>query len=161
MNPREAHIALDAQLREELAGARRMLEILEEEQRALKGQELPAMEAAAQAKLARHGEWEALAARRKGLLRMAGFTADRDGLAACIAWCDQAGKLDGLWQELAALLDTCRRLNRSNGLAVELCRKQVSDALAILHGRSVAAPPLYDASGTATPGGEGRSLGSA
>ncbi len=161
MNPRDAHIALAAQLREELAGARRMLEILEEEQRALKQQDLPAMEAAAQAKLAHHGEWEAMAARRNGLLRMAGFTADRDGLTACIAWCDQAGKLDGLWQELAALLDTCRRLNRSNGLAVELCQKQVGDALAILHGGPPAGTPVYDASGTAAPRGEGRSLGSA
>ncbi len=161
MNPRDIHIALAAQLREELAGARHMLKILEEEQRALKRQDLPAMEAAAQAKLARHGEWEALAARREGLLRTAGFAEDRDGLAACIAWCDEAGKLDGLWQQLAALLDSCRRLNRSNGLAVELCQRQVSDALAILHGGPAASTPVYDASGTATPRGEGRSLGSA
>jgi len=161
MDPKDARTALARQLQAEISSARRMLEILKEEQQALKNQDLPAMEKATQAKLAHHESWESLDARRNELLLAAGFTADRDGLAACIAWCDEGEGLDDLWQLLASLLESCRRLNRANGMTIEVCHRQVGEALAILHGRPGGAPSVYDSSGTPAAAAEGRSLGSA
>jgi len=162
MTPAETAQALAGLLQREAALAEQMLETLERERRALKDQDFEALEGAAEAKLERHRDWEKLDRERRSLLCAAGFAPDRDGLAACIASCDSRGRLTQAWETVSRLLEDCRRLNRANGLAVDLCRRQVDDILAALRGGpATAGAPLYDANGGTHTEDRGHSLGSA
>lgn len=128
--------------------------ILDTEFQALQAQDTAALEQAAVAKAERMQEIEGMERRLADLLGHAGYGHDRDGIEACIAWCDSAGVLAGRWQTLLESLQQCQERNRHNGAAIETHRRHARSALAVLRGQSPA-PSTYAASGHTDTGDTG------
>lgn len=79
---------------------------------------------------------QALTAAHDRLLKAAGYDPDRAGFGACLGACDPGGTLRTLAQERDALFSDCQRLNRINAAVLELTRRGVEQALALLHDRA-------------------------
>ena len=127
--------------------------VLEAEFRALQAQDTTALEQAAADKAARMQALETLEHTLADLLRRAGYAHDRDGIEACMDWCDSNGGLREHWQTLLQSLQRCQEHNRNNGVAIEAHRRHTHTALAVLRGQSPH-PATYASSGR-TDSGDG------
>lgn len=144
------------------AAVDRLAEVLEQEIEVLAERDLERMADVAQRKLACFAELEQLDGTRRALLERARQPDTATGMQTLLAGVDRSGQLRERWRALLVRLEDCRRLNRANGAHVEINRRHVEDALAILRGREPGAL-TYGERGerTTAPGAAGRDLGSA
>ncbi|WP_297526495.1 flagella synthesis protein FlgN [Thiohalobacter sp.] len=144
------------------AAVDRLAEALEQEIEVLAERDLARMADVAQRKLACFAELEQLDGTRRALLDRARQPDTAAGMQALLAAVDRSGRLRERWRALLLRLEDCQRLNRANGAHVELSRRHVEDALAILRGRQPGTL-TYGERGerTPAPGTVGRNLGSA
>jgi len=158
---RQIHDRLRLLLTEEIECAIRLEALLEAEREALNGRDTAAVERLVQDKQALLQAFEALETRRNELVAAAGFSRDRAGLEACIAWCDEQGRLGRLWSELMERIRRCQHLNRRNGAVVDISRRHVQQALTLLRGQTPVTPLYSPAGSTQGAGIPGRTLAKA
>jgi len=144
------------------AAVDRLAQVLEQEIEVLAERDLERMADVAQGKLACFAELERLDGTRRALLDRAGQPDTAAGMLTLLSGVDRSGKLRERWQALLLRLEECQRLNRANGAHVEINRRHVEDALAILRGREPGALTYGEHGERATaPAAAGRNLGSA
>lgn len=160
-NPSQFRDQLQPLLTEELQCAVRLEALLAAEKDALQGRDIEPVERLVRDKHALLREFETLEARRHQLLAAAGFSSDRAGLEACIAWCDSQGRIGPVWSQLMARIRQCQHLNRGNGAVVDVSRRHIQQTLTLLRGQAPVTA-LYDPAGSATGTGiPGRTLAKA
>lgn len=127
---------LDDLMRRELDAVERLGAVLEEEQGVLKVRDVEGMQRVVAEKQALVAQLEVYAREREGLLKRAGFSADKAGFAAFLANAGAlAAPLDGLWCRLRETLKSCQAQNLVNGQILEANRRRAQDSLAILLGK--------------------------
>ena len=130
---------------EDIAAARRLLELIEAEYQALSARDLPRLEELLGEKqpllalLGEHGQ------QRSRIMQELQLSADRAGLKALAARSAQGAELLARGDELAALLEQCQAANLRNGRIVRTGQASVRSVLGILRGGDT--PTLYDSRG--------------
>lgn len=98
--------------------------------------------------------------RTQQILEQTGFGAGKQGIEACIDWCDDSGQLKRGWQLLLERIRRCQHQNRINGAILDSSRRHAQEALAILRGQPITTP-LYNPTGATLNETSGRSLAKA
>lgn len=138
-----------AQLVDDIGHAQKLLELIDQEYKALADRDLAGLEALLtqkQTMLALLGQHGAL---RSQTLRQAGVTADLDGMTAYAAHTSNGEALLHSAQRLEQLLEACRQANERNGKLIRANQTAVGGMLRILKG-SADTPDLYDRRGSAS-----------
>lgn len=140
--------ALTDLFRQEQAVLEQLIQTLDGEWQALQAQDTEALAQAASDKVARLKRIEGMEQTLADIVTRAGYSHDRNGIEACIAWCDHeaAGELNHSWQRLLESLQQCQERNRHNGAAIETHRQHAQAALAVLRGQTDR-PATYASSG--------------
>lgn len=131
----------------DIGTAEQLLELIDAEFQALTERDLPRLDSLLNDKqpllalLQQHGN------ERSRLLKSAGLSADRDGLAALAANSEQGEQLLARSEELSNLLQSCQEANLRNGRLIRANQASVGSVLGILRGSET--PGLYDSSGSA------------
>jgi flagella synthesis protein FlgN len=151
---------LPERLAEEVALLRDFLDLLEREERALVGGDIERLLSLVEDKNRLFVRLAGLGETRDRTLAAAGFGPGRQGMED---WLERQSETEGAkrdWQQLLALAEKARALNRSNGklIATRLANNQ--QALSTLMAAANQAS-LYGPDGQTRPAGGGRSLGSA
>jgi flagella synthesis protein FlgN len=149
---------LKAALEHEIQCTEALIRALDEEQEALTGREPARLETVLRDKQSQLVELEQASRQRNAVVQQAGYSADRQGVEACVRACDVQGSLNALWERLNELVRQCRERNRVNGGIVELSRHHVQRALAVLRG-GLPDSDLYTSEGRSVGGASHRSLG--
>lgn len=148
-------------LREESELLAELQELLARESRVLETSDIQALESTTRARQERMGALARLEEQRRSLCSLHGFSADRTGLEALMAWCDPEGNLLSRLRECAERAVRCRDLNDRNAIVVAARLKRVEGMLDALTGRP-ARSDTYGPKGHASPNGRpGRVLGAA
>lgn len=148
------------QLIEDLDNAQKLLALMDAEYQALASRDLETLETLLTQKqtllalLGQHGNV------RSQALIDAGFTADKNGLAAFSASCPSGVEIVDHAQKLDAALKACREANERNGRLIRNNQEAVSSMLQILQG-SNQTPDLYDRRGGASRSSHNRPLSQA
>ena len=151
-----ASAALGELMARQQTAADALATVLEREQAAI-GADADALLALADEKQALVTQLDTLNQQCQARLQDLGYDCSRDGMAACIAWCDQDGSLRARWDALTERLDACRRQNQVNGMVVERNRHAVQQAIALLTGQTTVNEG-YNAHGESVRSVPGRSL---
>lgn len=124
-------------LREEKVAVEALAQQLRREYEVLKTRDAPGLEQVTHEKLACADQLRKQIAARLDFLRDQGFTADRQGLIACIAAAspDTRSVLSTLAVELENAAEQARNQNEINGAVIAASRSYVERALTILSGR--------------------------
>jgi flagellar biosynthesis protein FlgN len=122
-------------LREESALLGQLEELLARESRVLETSDVQALETTTRARQERMGALARLEEQRRSLCSLHGFSADRAGLEALLAWCDPEGGLLSRLRECAERAVRCRDLNDRNAIVVAARLKRVEGMLDALTGR--------------------------
>jgi flagellar biosynthesis/type III secretory pathway chaperone len=139
--------ALQALLRREIGHAAGFVEVLEREHAALAQRDMAVLARVIEEKRERVAELQLAGRERENLLVGSGFppSAAGDEITREGAVPAAAAVLTPLWDQLQALSRKARRLSEVNAGIIELSRRHVERALAILHGKD-AEVELYDPS---------------
>jgi flagellar biosynthesis/type III secretory pathway chaperone len=116
--------------------AQRLLRRLETEQKLITRRDTDALAKILSEKEHDLTELQALAEARARLLQTTGRSPDRSGFDDCLRGCDPNSELRARAQERDRVFSRCQRLNRINGGVLELTRRGVEQALALLHNRA-------------------------
>ncbi len=116
--------------------AQRLLKSLEDEQTLIVCRDTDALARITSEKERDITELQTLAKARARLLQAAGRSPDRSGVEDYLRGCDPDGTLYARTRERDRVLSRCQRLNRINGGILELTRRGVEQALALLHHRA-------------------------
>lgn len=145
------------ELNEEHRAAKSLLQLLEQEQAVLVNADVEALIKLTEekAKLAAH--MSQLAKRRHSALQAAGFEAAETGMKAWLASPGATAADDKAWNELLALAQSAKELNRINGLLISQHMTRNQNALNILQGNSQGGT-FYGPDGQATTKISGRRL---
>jgi flagellar biosynthesis/type III secretory pathway chaperone len=128
-------------LAEENAALAEFETLLDREHVALKGRNIDALEALADARQASVTQLLKLEDERRSLCSMLGYEPDLAGLAKLIAWCDPRRSLAAAYDECATRARRCRDLNDRNGVLVGSQIKRVEGLLGAITGTKAA--PSY------------------
>lgn len=151
---------LPQQLNDDIATARRLLELAEEEFQVLTRRDMPRLEALLSEKqpllsmLAQHGS------QRGQLLASRRLPADRSGLAQLLTDTPERERTLAQADALGDLLEACRNANERNGRLIRANQAAVGSILHILGGNQDA-PRLYDNRGGTARTGRQRPLSQA
>jgi len=137
-------------LAEENAALGEFAGLLDKEHGALRGRDIDALEALADARQASVVKLLKIEEERRSLCTMLGYDADLTGLAKLIAWCDPARTLTKHYEECATRARDCRDLNNRNGVLVGAQIKRVEGLLGAMTGSS-AEPRAYGPRGQSNP----------
>lgn len=161
MDPGVCREHLSTLLREESALLAELEELLGRESGILETSDVRTLESTTRARQERVGALARIEEQRRSLCALHGFTGDRAGLEALMAWCDRDGTLLPRLRECAERAVRCRDLNDRNGIMVAARLKRVGGMLDALTGR----PTRADTYGPRGYGGSntrpGRVLGAA
>ena len=135
MDPGVCREHLTTLLREESGLLAQLEELLGRESRILETSDIQALEATTRARQDRMGALARLEEQRRSLCTLHGFSADRAGLEALMAWCDAEGSLLSRLRECAERAVRCRELNDRNAIVVATRLKRVAGMLDALTGR--------------------------
>jgi flagellar biosynthesis/type III secretory pathway chaperone len=116
--------------------AQRLLRRLETEQEPITRRDTDALAKIISEKEHDLTELQTLGAACARLLQTTGRSPDRSGFDDCLRACDPDGELHARAQKRDRVLGQCQRLNRINGGVLELTRRGVEQALALLHDRA-------------------------
>lgn len=132
-------------LQEERAAVEALTQQLRREYEVLKTRDAPGLEQIVHDKRICADHLHQLMSRRLDYLRVQGFTADKPGLAACIAAALPADRseLSVLAADLEAAAEQAHNQNEINGAVIAASRSYVERALTILTGRDPS-DCLYD-----------------
>ena len=148
-------------LREESELLAQLEELLARESRVLETSDIQALETTTRARQERMGALARLEEQRRSLCSLHGYSADRTGLEALMAWCDPEGSLLSRLRECAERAVRCRDLNDRNAIVVAGRLKRVEGMLDAITGRP-ARSDTYGPRGYGTSNGRpGRVLGAA
>lgn len=139
----------------------RLLETLKDEQAALTGNNLPALEAATAAKQTCLTDIEQFFHLQTRLVEAAGFALDDRGMSAYLRQCDPQERL-GLelrWRQIKELFGRCREQNLLNGRVVTINHRQTQRAISILRGDGLNNDACYGPRGQTNNNLAIRSLG--
>lgn len=81
-------------------------------------------------------EMDDLESQRHRLLKLYGFEADRQGLLACISWCDQTARLSEQYQLFEQSLLRLQRSIQLNSLLINKGQKRIRQSLHLLTGQA-------------------------
>ncbi|HEU4780103.1 MAG TPA: flagellar protein FlgN [Steroidobacteraceae bacterium] len=124
--------------------------LLDKEHGALRGRDIDALEALADARQASVIKLLKIEEERRSLCSMLGYETDLGGLAKLLAWCDPARTLSARYEECATRARDCRDLNNRNGVLVGAQIKRVEGLLGAMTGTS-AEPRAYGPRGQSNP----------
>ena len=137
-------------LAEENNALREFAALLDKEHVALRGRDIDALEALADARQASVVKLLKIEEERRSLCSMLGYDTDLAGLSRLLAWCDPAHTLGKQYAECAARARACRDLNTRNGVLVGAQIKRVEGLLGAMTGTS-AEPRAYGPRGHSNP----------
>ena len=137
-------------LAEENAALGEFAGLLDKEHGALRGRDIGALEALADARQASVVKLLKVEEERRSLCSMLGYDTDLAGLAKLIAWCDPARTLVKRYEECSTRARNCRDLNTRNGVLVGAQIKRVEGLLGAITGAS-AEPRAYGPRGQSNP----------
>ena len=137
-------------LDEENAGLSEFASLLDKEYGALRGRNIDALEALADARQASLIKLLKIEEERRSLCSMHGYETDLAGLAKLLAWCDPTRSLARHYDECARRARDCRDLNNRNGILVGAQMKRVEGLLGAMTGAS-AEPRAYGPRGHSNP----------
>lgn len=161
MDPGVCREHLTQLLREESELLAELQDLLAQESRVLETSDVQALETTTRARQERMGALARLEEQRRSLCSLHGYSADRAGLEALMAWCDPEGKLLSRLRECAERAVRCRDLNDRNAIVVAARLKRVEGMLDALTGRPTRSD-TYGPKGYANSNGRpGRVLGAA
>jgi flagella synthesis protein FlgN len=123
-------------LAEENASLGEFASLLDKEHVALRGRDIDALEALADARQASVIKLLKIEDERRSLCSMLGYETDLAGLAKLLAWCDPAHSLRKQYAECATRARDCRDLNNRNGVLVGAQIKRVEGMLGAMTGAS-------------------------
>lgn len=143
-------------LDEQTNEARRMLDILQREEKALTSNDLTAFEKTLEQKQQQAANMESLEQR---LLEVGSLNGAPLTLKNFVRFIEQSrlSPLQSRWAALQDILRQCQRQNVVNNRIVEASRTHIRQSLDILHGK-VSTPDIYVASGKTQNDTTGRSL---
>jgi flagellar biosynthesis/type III secretory pathway chaperone len=124
--------------------------LLDKEHVALRGRNIDALEALADARQASVVKLMKIEEERRGLCSMLGYDTDLAGLSKLLAWCDPAHTLGKPYAECASRARDCRDLNTRNGVLVGAQMKRVEGLLGAMTGTS-SEPRAYGPRGQSNP----------
>lgn len=125
-------------LREELVTVESLRQLLQREYEILKSRDLPGLEQIISEKQVCADHIRSLTAKRLDYLQAQGFSADMQGLTACMN-ASQPGErtvLNTLWAELADAAEQVRAQNQINGTVIAASRNHIEQIRGILSGRN-------------------------
>jgi len=137
-------------LDEENAALGEFATLLDKENVALRGRDIDALEALAEARQGSVIKLLKIEEERRSLCSMLGYDIDLAGLARLIAWCDPARSLARRYEECATRARDCRDLNNRNGVLVGAQIKRVEGLLGAMTGASTE-PRAYGPRGQSNP----------
>jgi flagellar biosynthesis protein FlgN len=137
-------------LAEENAALGEFATLLDKEHGALRGRDINALEALADARQASVVKLLKVEEERRSLCSMLGYDTDLAGLARLIAWCDPARTLVKRYEECTTRARDCRDLNTRNGVLVGAQIKRVEGLLGAMTGTSTE-PRAYGPRGQSNP----------
>jgi flagellar biosynthesis/type III secretory pathway chaperone len=137
-------------LTEENAALGEFASLLDKEHGALRGRDIDALEALADARQASLIKLLKIEDERRSLCSMLGYETDLAGLAKLLAWCDPGQTLGKRYAECATRARDCRDLNNRNGALVGAQIKRVEGLLGAMTG-STAEPRSYGPRGQSNP----------
>ena len=135
MDPGVCREHLATLLREEAGLLAELEDLLLRESGVLASSDIQALETTTRARQERVGALARLEEQRRSLCALHGFSGDRVGLEALMAWCDGQGTLLSRLRECAERAVRCRDLNDRNGIVVAARLKRVEGMLGALTGR--------------------------
>ena len=140
----------------QVSGARRMLDILQREEKALTSNDLASFEMTLEQKQQAAANIESLEQR---LLELGSLDGTPLTLKNFVRFIEQSRlpPLQSRWATLQDILRQCQRQNVVNNRVVEASRTHIRQSLDILHGK-VSTPEIYVASGKTQNDATGRSL---
>jgi len=160
MDKELASHSLNELISKQLRDTSMLIDLLEQE-KAILARDPEAIEQLAAEKQPVISRLEVLHNESNSLLQQTGYAADRDGMQAFLAWCDnQDHTLSKHWDELLDNIENCRRLNQINGMVVEKSTQTLRQALAVLCGQTLS-DVSYDASGATVSDAGGRAIAKA
>lgn len=133
-------------INDDLAPAKQLLSLLQEESVALKGRDMSTLENILARKhslvilLEQHGR------KRSEILASLGLPTNRSGLESLASHSSVGDQLLSRSEQLNQLLAQCQAANQSNGQLIQSQQAITANQLRILHGGET--PSLYDARGT-------------
>jgi flagella synthesis protein FlgN len=148
-------------LREESDLLAELEQLLARESSVLETSDIQALETTTRARQERMGALARIEEQRRSLCALHGYSADRAGLEALMAWCDGGGSLLPRLRECAERAVRCRDLNDRNGLVVAARLKRVEGMLDALTGRPARSDTYGPRGYTASTTRPGRVLGAA
>jgi len=152
---------LTALVREESELLAQLEELLARESQVLESSDVQALETTTRARQEKMGALARLEEQRRSLCSAHGYSADRAGLEALMAWCDREGKLLSRLRECAERAVRCRDLNDRNAIVVGTRLKRVAGMLDALTGRPTRSDTYGPKGYTASNTRPGRVLGAA
>lgn len=149
-------------LRDELVAVGDLLQLLHREYAVLKARDLDGLEQIVRDKQVCAGDLLNRTGGRLAYLREQGFSADREGMAACLDTVPPVKRIDlqRLWAELQGLAEQVLAQNEINGAVIAASRNHVERALAVLGGRG-SLDFLYDQQTRKVFGGPGQPIAKA
>lgn len=130
---------------EDIGHANQLLQLVDEEFQALERRELPVLQQLLGAKQPLMQQLERNGRARAEILREAGVSLDREGLARYARERADGAELLARGDELGELLERCQQANLRNGRIIRANQASTGSLLNILRGQD--APSLYDSRG--------------
>ncbi|WP_369987469.1 flagella synthesis protein FlgN [Pseudomonas xanthosomatis] len=143
-------------IEDDIAPTQELLELLEQEALALHGRDMPMLEHILARKQSLIVLLEQQGQRRRLLLTGQGLSPDRAGVQVMAAQSPNGELLLQQLDVLSQLLDTCQKVNETNGRIIQLQQHTTANQIRILHGGD--SPSLYDSRGTTSPMAKPRAL---
>lgn len=151
MTPETCRAQLQALLADETSLLGQLATQLAHEHELLATNDVEGLDAAGDARQATVAALMRLEDERRGLCQLLGRSADAQGIASLLRWCDPAGSLATAQAEVTTRATCCRELNDRNGALVSARLARVSGMLRTLDPLPGTAT-TYAARGTAAAG---------
>lgn len=134
-----------------IRSAQQLLSFLEQENTALKNNDLDTFLELAQQKKSTINILEHIDRRRAAVLQAAGMDDNEKSMADFLLQHQETHvDLTGQWQNFLDILKSCQRLNETNGRMIHARQQQLQQALEILHGQLNGGELAYDQQGRTT-----------
>lgn len=133
---------------QEVSSLNELAGLLDREHGLLVANDVDSLEDAMQERQAVMGRLLGIEEERRTLCRAHGKSADPEGLAQLMTWCDPSGSLQPRLSDSANGAVRCRTLNDRNGALVFARMKRVEGMLDALTGQRAEAPATYGQKGT-------------
>lgn len=147
-------------LQNEIEQAQQLLDLLRKEYALLQKGSAENLQDLLEQKKQQLKKVEAAVATHNHFLEQQGLSVDRRGTETYIQGCIDNEPLNQAWQQFSLLLQACHKQNETNGGAVQLNQRHVTQTLDILRGLSQG-DKTYGPSGESKPNTTSKSLGKA